>query len=84
MATATAYNTAGQPYLFISFDAASDGNVVNQVKDVFNGLGQLIQERRMQSHSCSSSASVCATFTQATQLTDARPDCHPPPVKLLR
>src|SRR5947209_1445475 len=44
-----AYNALGLPYLFTSFDAASGGNGVNQVQDVFNGLGQLITE--YQSHS---------------------------------
>jgi hypothetical protein len=45
----TAYNTQGLAYLFTSYDAATSGNVVNQVQDVFNGLGQLITE--YQSHS---------------------------------
>jgi RHS repeat-associated protein len=40
----TAYDTAGRPYLFTSFDAAAGGNVVNQVEDLFNGLGQLTSE----------------------------------------
>jgi hypothetical protein len=44
-----AYDTQGNPYLFTSYDAASAGNVVNQVQRAFNGLGQLITE--YQSHS---------------------------------
>src|SRR5262249_54006111 len=44
----TGYDTAGNPYLFTSYDAASGGNVVNQVEDLFNGLGQLTTE--FQSH----------------------------------
>src|SRR5213078_4703369 len=44
----TAYDGQGNPYLFTSYDAASGGNVVNQVQDVFNGLGQLTTE--YQSH----------------------------------
>jgi hypothetical protein len=35
----TAYDSAGNPYLFTSYDAATGGNVVNQVQDVYNGLG---------------------------------------------
>src|SRR5262249_12626261 len=46
---ATAYATAGNPYLFTSYDSASAGNIVNQVQDVFNGLGQLTTE--YQAHS---------------------------------
>src|SRR5581483_1977608 len=40
----TAYDSAGRPYLFTSYDAASSGSIVNQVEDVYNGLGQLITE----------------------------------------
>jgi RHS repeat-associated protein len=45
----TAYDTQGNPYLVTSYDAASGGNVVNQVEYVFNGLRQLTGE--YQSHS---------------------------------
>ena len=37
----TAYDSQGNAYLFTSYDAASGGSVVNQVEDLFNGLGQL-------------------------------------------
>jgi RHS repeat-associated protein len=40
----TAYDSAGRPYLFTSYNAASGGSIVNQVKDVFNGFGQLTAE----------------------------------------
>jgi RHS repeat-associated protein len=40
----TAYDGQGNVYLITSYDAASGGNVVNQVQRAFNGLGQLIQE----------------------------------------
>src|SRR5207248_2026517 len=43
-----AYDTAGRPYLYTSYDAASGGNIVNQVLQIYNGLGQLITE--YQSH----------------------------------
>jgi RHS repeat-associated protein len=45
----TAYDGQGNPYLVTSYDAASSGNVVNQVQRAFNGLGQLVTE--YQSHS---------------------------------
>src|SRR5581483_11950944 len=38
----TAYDSAGRPSLFTSFDAAIGGGVVNQVEDAYNGLGQLV------------------------------------------
>ena len=44
----TAYDTGGRAYLFTSYDETSGGNIVNQVQDVFNGLGQLTGE--YQSH----------------------------------
>ncbi len=44
-----AYDTGGHPYLFTNYDAATAGNVVNQVQRDFNGLGQLTKE--WQSHS---------------------------------
>jgi RHS repeat-associated protein len=40
----TAYDSAGRAYLFTSYDAASAGNVVNQVQRAFNGLGQIVTE----------------------------------------
>src|SRR5262249_61953167 len=44
-----AYAPGGRPSLATSYDAASAGNIVNQVQQVYNGLGQLITE--YQSHS---------------------------------
>jgi RHS repeat-associated protein len=43
------YDSQGNNYLITSFDAASAGNIVNQVQRSFNGLGQLTNE--YQSHS---------------------------------
>jgi RHS repeat-associated protein len=40
----TAYDSQGNVYLFTSFDAATNGNIVNQVLRQFNGLGQLTAE----------------------------------------
>ena len=34
----------GNQYLVTSYDAATGGNIVNQVEDVYNGLGQLTAE----------------------------------------
>ena len=36
-----AYDTADRPYLYTSYNAASGGSIVNQVQNVYNGLGQL-------------------------------------------
>ena len=40
----TAYDAQGNAYLHTSYDAASGGNIVNQVQESFNGLGQLTAE----------------------------------------
>ena len=40
----TAYDSAGNPSFFTSYDAPSGGNVVNQVERVYNGLDQLTGE----------------------------------------
>jgi RHS repeat-associated protein len=40
----TAYDGQGNPYLVTSYDAATGGNVVNQVQQDFNGLGQLTSD----------------------------------------
>jgi RHS repeat-associated protein len=40
----TAYDTGSRPSLYTSYDAASGGSIVNQVQQVYNGLGQLITE----------------------------------------
>jgi RHS repeat-associated protein len=45
----TAYDTQGNAYLTSTYTASSGGSIVNQVQDVFNGLGQLTGE--YQSHS---------------------------------
>jgi RHS repeat-associated protein len=44
----TAYDGQGNPYLLTSYDAATGGSVMNQVKREFNGLGQLVSD--WQSH----------------------------------
>jgi len=44
-----AYDGQGNGYLLTSYDAATAGNIVNQVQQTFNGLGQLMIE--YQSHS---------------------------------
>jgi RHS repeat-associated protein len=45
----TAYNTQGNAYLFTSYSTPAGTTIVNQVQEVFNGLGQLTGE--YQSHS---------------------------------
>jgi RHS repeat-associated protein len=40
----TAYDTGGRPYLFTSYDATNGGQVLNQVEQVYTGLGQLTAE----------------------------------------
>jgi RHS repeat-associated protein len=44
----TAYDTGGRPYLYTSYANTTGTTIVNQVEDIYNGLGQLITE--YQSH----------------------------------
>jgi hypothetical protein len=39
-----AYDTQGNAYLFTSYDAATGGNIVNQIQREFDGLGNLTKE----------------------------------------
>jgi RHS repeat-associated protein len=39
-----AYDAGGRPYLYTSYASPTGGTVVNQVRDIYNGLGQLITE----------------------------------------
>lgn len=45
----TAFDTGGRPYLYTSYSDTGGTTIVNQVQQVYNGLGQLITE--YQSHS---------------------------------
>src|SRR5207244_13072590 len=58
-----AYDTAGRPYLYTSFDAPSGGNIVNQVYQIYNGLGQLITEYQSHAGAIASSRRAFATAT---------------------
>jgi RHS repeat-associated protein len=72
----TAYNSADLAYLFTSYDAASGGNVVNQIQDVFNGLGQFTQEYQSHSGAVNTSAtpSVQYAYTEmAGGVNNSRP-----------
>jgi RHS repeat-associated protein len=62
----TAYDTQGNAYLFTTYDAASGGNVVNQVQRSFNGLGQLTTEYQAVSGSVnvSSTPKVQLAYTE--------------------
>src|SRR5439155_8587644 len=43
-----AYDSAGHPYLFTSYNATAGGSIVNQVKREYNGLGQILTEYQAQ------------------------------------
>jgi RHS repeat-associated protein len=62
----TVYDSHGNPSLITSYDAATAGNIVNQVQRTFNGLGQLTSD--YQSHSgavnTSTTPKVQYTYTE--------------------
>jgi RHS repeat-associated protein len=57
----TGYDTGDRPYLYTSYNASTGGSVVNQVQQVYNGLGQLITEYQ------SSSGAVNTSTTPKVQ-----------------
>ena len=62
----TAYNSDDPPYLYTSYNAAVGGTIVNQVEDVYDGLGQLTGEYQEQAGAVntSTSAEVQYAYTQ--------------------
>jgi RHS repeat-associated protein len=54
----SAYDTGGRPYLFTSYSAPTGGSVVNQVEDLYNGLGQLTAEYQAHSGAVNGSTPV--------------------------
>jgi RHS repeat-associated protein len=61
----TSYDGAGNAYLVTSYDAATAGNVVNQVQRAFNGLGQLTQEWQATSGSVNTSTTPSVQYACA-------------------
>ena len=59
----TAYDTAGRAFQFTSFDAKAGGNVVNQVRQDYNGLGQLIAEYQEHGGAVNTSTSKKVQYT---------------------
>lgn len=62
----TAYDSAGRAYLFTSYDAASGGNVVNQVKRTFNGYGQLAAEYQSHSNAVADASTLKVAYSYST------------------
>ena len=60
-----AYDGQGNPYLFTSYDAASGGNVVNQVKREFDGLGQMTVEFQAHDGIAGSEATTSVRYAYA-------------------
>ncbi|OJW27600.1 MAG: hypothetical protein BGO49_25350 [Planctomycetales bacterium 71-10] len=63
---ATAYDSAGRAYLFTSYDSASGGNVVNQVKRTFNGYGQLAAEYQSHSNAVADASTLKVAYSYST------------------
>jgi RHS repeat-associated protein len=58
-----AYDGQWNLYLITSYDAASGGNIVNQVQRAFNGLGQLIQEWQATTGAVNTSTTPSVQYT---------------------
>ncbi len=58
-----AYDGQGNAYLITSYDAASSGNLVNQIQREYNGLGQLITEYQEHGGTVNTSTSPKVQYT---------------------
>jgi RHS repeat-associated protein len=59
----TAYDGQGNPYLITSYNAASAGSVVNQVENLYNGFGQLLQQYQSASGAVDTSTTPSVRYT---------------------
>jgi hypothetical protein len=55
----TTYDGQGNAWLWTNYDAATRGNVVNQVEQAFNSLGQLITEYQATAGAVNRSGADC-------------------------
>jgi RHS repeat-associated protein len=67
----TAYDSAGRAYLFTSYDAATGGNIVNQVLREFNGLGQVTKEYQSHSGAVNTSTTPSVQYTYSEMASGA-------------
>jgi RHS repeat-associated protein len=67
----TAYDSAGRPYLFTSYNATAGGTIVNQVKREYNGLGQIVTEYQAQGASGVTNSSPRVQYTYNPIAADA-------------
>src|SRR5262249_22695504 len=66
-----AYDTGGRPYLFTNYDAASGGNIVNQVQRDFKGLGQLTKEYQAHSGAVNTGTTPKVQYTYSEMVSGA-------------
>jgi hypothetical protein len=67
----TAFDTAGRPYLYTSYDASSGGSAVNQVEQIYNGLGQLITEYQEHSGAVNTSTTLKVLYAYSEMASGA-------------
>jgi RHS repeat-associated protein len=67
----TAYDTQGNAYLLTSYDAATSGNIVNQVQRQFNGLGQMTREWQSHSGAVNTSTTPSVQYTYSEMASSA-------------
>jgi RHS repeat-associated protein len=59
----TAYDTVGRASLHTSYDAASGGNIVNQIQQEYNGLGQMTREYQAVNGAVNTSTTPYVAYT---------------------
>jgi RHS repeat-associated protein len=71
----TAYDTGGRPYLYTSWNyVRGNPNIVNQVEDLYNGLGQLITEYQSHSGAVNTSTTPSVQYAYSFVTTSGGPN----------
>lgn len=62
----TAFDSAGNAYLFTSYNATTSGSITSQISRAFNGLGQLTEEYQQHGAAVNTSTSPVVQYSYST------------------
>jgi RHS repeat-associated protein len=70
----TAYDTGGRPYLYTSYADTGGSTIVNQVEQIYNGLGQLITEYQSHAGAVNTSTTPSVQYAYSFVATSGGPN----------
>jgi YD repeat-containing protein len=70
----TAYDTGGRPYLYTSYADTGGSTIVNQVEQIYNGLGQLITEYQSHAGAVNTSTTPSVQYAYSFVATQGGPN----------